>query len=726
MTTQRTLPSGQHIPIDATHIDPETLVLNHGDSFGVFDRWGDIVNVGGRLQGVFHCGSRYISHLEVRIFDVRPLLLSSTVSEDNDVLSVDLTNPRIRQASLELDESMIHLHRQKFISHGVVFERLRFHNYLVEPIEVPVALSVAADFHDIFQERGFTRRAQMGHIDYVTVDDRTLEIRYEGMDGILRICRLRCSEAFEHLPPNELRLTLTLTLAPQQHVDLYVDIQLIADGHGDAAPEGEPPLRMLQREIAEQKDRIAGITTSNDQFNRWMLRSRTDLVALLARKDNGYYPYAGVPWYNSVFGRDGLITGMQTLLIAPWIARDVLLHLARLQASEAEAADSALDAEPGKILHELREGELVNLGELPFKKYYGSADSTPLFIWLAGLYANRTGDQETIDRLWPHLERAMRWIDHHSGYSSSGFGTYLCHSEKGLRNQGWKDSHDAVFDEHGELVTGPIALCEVQGYIYQAKVQMARLATDRGEYDRRDTLLREAADLRTRFNQLFWDTELDFFVMALDGDARPCRVISSNPGHCLAAGIVDADKAQRMAARFMQEDLNSGWGIRTLSSRERRYNPMSYHNGAVWAHDTSLVATGLARYGCKDAAVSILQSLFDATLFLNLQRIPELFCGLPRRPGEGPTEYPVACAPQAWAVCAGFMMVESALGIRIIAQRREIQLENPCLGFLSELCLRDLWLSPHERVSLRFVNYQSGVAVEVIDKPARWNVIVRK
>jgi glycogen debranching enzyme len=429
-------------------------------------------------------------------------------------------------------------------------------------------------------------------------------------------------------------------------------------------------------------------SSSNPAFDRWVRRSADDLAMLTAETPYGPFPFAGVPWFATPFGRDALITAYSVLWLDPGLARGVLRFLA---AHQAQGASAAADAEPGKIFHELRGGEMPALGEVPFGCYYGSVDVTPWFVLLAAAYYERTGEEALLRELWPSLLAALAWIDGPGDPDGDGFVEYARRAGGGLANQGWKDSDDSIMHADGTPAAGPIALCEVQAYVYAAKSGLARVARALGEGALAGRLAREAADLRERFARAFWCEELGTFALALDGGKRPCRVPSSNAGHALFAGIALPEHAARVAESLLSRDLFSGWGVRTLGASAARFNPMSYHNGSVWPHDNALVAQGLARYGARAGAERIFAALFDASLAMDDARLPELVCGFDRVDGEQPALYPVACSPQAWSAASVFLLLQTALGVAIDARGRRVRAVRPALpAFLERVALRGI------------------------------------
>jgi glycogen debranching enzyme len=484
---------------------------------------------------------------------------------------------------------------------------------------------------------------------------------------------------------------------------------------------------MADSEAAATRERVraeyAGIESTSERFNEWVRRSAADLRMLVSTTPYGEYPYAGVPWFSTPFGRDGIITALQTLWVNPRIARGVLEYLAATQADEVNPAQ---DAEPGKILHETRSSEMARLGEVPFGRYYGSVDATPLFVILAGAYFERTGDRQFIAALWSHVVRALTWIDEYGDRDRDGFVEYARRSSKGLVHQGWKDSQDAVFHADGSLAEPPIALCEVQAYVYDARLRGAAIAEALGELARAATLRRAANRLRDRFEDAFWCEQESTYALALDGHKRPCRVRTSNAGHCLFGGIAAPDRARRVAEQLVGSNMFSGWGIRTVSPVEKRYNPMSYHNGSVWPHDNGLVAAGLSRYSFDDLLALPFSGLFDASEMVERSRLPELFCGFHRRVGDGPTLYPVACSPQAWAAGVVFGLIQSMLRLSVDVDARRLCITRAKLPpFLTTLRLLSVDLG-FGMVDLVFERQALDVSVTVLRKAGDFEVRVVK
>ena len=616
--------------------------------------------------------------MRLRINDCWPLLLSSTVREDNVLLVVDLTNPDIMSGEeIILSRDTLHVFRSTFLQNGACYVRLRFRSFALDPVEVMPELAFSADFVDIFEVRG-TRREQRGEMLPARVETASVELGYRGLDQVVRRTRLQFSPDPEELTENVARFRLEIS--PQHEQDILLRIECET---GEPAPERAPAgirfvetLDRFTADVAADRARDALIYTSNEQLNGWINRSAADLHLMTTETEHGRYPYAGIPWFSVPFGRDGIITALEYLWVDPELARGVLLYLAATQATEVIPEK---DAEPGKILHETRRGEMAALGEIPFGQYYGTVDATPLFVSLARAYYRRTADLELIDAIWPNILRALEWIDRYADMDGDGLFEYARRSHKGLVTQGWKDSWDSVFHADGKLADPPVALCEVQGYVYAAWQAAAELAGLRGDAAMVADLSLRARRLRQQFEKAFWMDDLGTFALALDGRKRPCRVRTSNAGHALLTGIAGRARARRVAQTLLDDSSFSGWGIRTVAETEPRYNPMAYHNGSIWPHDNALIAQGFARYGLKSATMKVFSGLLDVSLFVDLHRMPELFCGFVRRPGQGPTLYPVACAPQAWAAGSVFLLLQSCLGMTIHAPKRQIRFNRPAL-----------------------------------------------
>lgn len=683
-----------------------TRVLKHGDTFAVLDPSGDIVPTGLGEQGVYHRGTRHLSRYELSINGRRPLLLSSTVRDRNELLTVDLTNPDLVDGTGLLPRGSLHVFRTQVLWAGTLHERVRLTNFGLEPAAVALAFRLDADFRDVFEVRG-SRRARRGERLSPERVDGALNLVYRGRDGVTRRTRVEADPPPAELGPGALRYDLTI--APQSSVTVVLAVGCPDNSGGAAAFDAARAAS--GRALTDARSRGARIRTSNERMNEWLNRSSADLHMMVTALPTGPYPYAGVPWFSTPFGRDGIITAFEVLWTDPNLAAGVLRLLAETQARRMAPRR---DAEPGKILHEMRNGEMAALGEIPFGRYYGSIDATPLFVMLAAAYYQRTGDLGAIAPLWDAIDSALHWLDEFGDLDGDGFVEYRRRTETGLLHQGWKDSSDPVSHADGRLAEPPIALCEVQGYAYAARRAGARLAAALGRPARARALERSAEDLRLRFERTFWLEDGGHYALALDGHKLPCAVLASNAGHVLWTGLCSPERAARTAERLMREDSFSGFGIRTLAASAPRYNPMSYHNGSVWPHDNALIAAGFARYGLTALAGRLLAGLFEAALWLDLHRLPELFCGFRQRPGEGPTRYPLACAPQAWAAGAVALLLSSSLGMTIDAPARRITFAGAYLPpFLDEVDIEGLRLGGHE-VDLRLRRCPQDVGIQIL------------
>ena len=717
--------AGEDVRIDESYIETHTSLverrlrtLKSGQSFAVMDISGDMGFIPEGPEGLYHRDMRHLSRLALSFTGLRPLLLSSVVHDDNAALSVDLTNPDIEENHhLDMPRDVIALQRTKFLWNDTAYERIGMRNYDVRRRHFRVELHFDADFRDLFEVRGMKRKKHGRRRAEVVGNDKVV-FTYEGLDGIARRTELRFDPAPARLETGF--AAFDVGLAAGERRSILIDVQCIGELEAGAKaasfPVSEPFVRAyrnLRRSIRKDTSAIGRIESSNDVFDEVLRRSTTDIYMLVSETEHGPYPFAGIPWYSTAFGRDGLITAMLMLWADPEIARGVLQYLA---ATQATAHDPAADAQPGKILHETRNGEMAMLGEVPFRRYYGTVDATPLFVMLAGQYFERTGDRETIARIWPNIEAALAWCDEHGDSDGDGFVEYRRETEAGLANQGWKDSHDSMFHADGACAEGPIALVEVQGYVYAAKAAAAAMARALGRNDVAERLSGEAERLREAFDKAFWCEEIGSYAMALDGEKRQLRVRGSNAGHALFSGIARRERAPIVARTLMHADSFSGWGIRTIARGEARYNPMSYHNGSVWPHDNALIALGFGRYGLKEEAARVFSAMFDAASYQDLRRLPELFCGFLRRPRRGPTAYPVACSPQAWAAAVPFGLLQASLGLELPFTENEVRFQSPRLpNFLSRLRLEGLRLGD-SRLDLRLDRHGDDMTVSVLSR----------
>ncbi|WP_018042014.1 amylo-alpha-1,6-glucosidase [Methylobacterium sp. 88A] len=744
-----------HIEAQTSLVERPLRSLKYGEAFAVLDSYGDIGVLPGP-EGLYFQDTRYLSRLGFTIEDQRPLLLSSVMQDDNGALSVDMTTPDIRidaHDETTIPRELIAIERTKFLFKGACYDRIGLRNYDSRHWKLKIGVTFDADYRDLFEVRGMDRPVR-GKRSVQVANESEVQFRYVGLDEVVRTTSLHFGPKPHRIEPG--RAEFEVSLPPGGRTSLFIRVVFESHRAFTSAPAAEKvgedaaaglshaagssagarhpkglgegvifarAYRDARRDLRQLTAGITTIISSNDQFNEAACRATADLYMLASRTPEGIYPFAGIPWYSTVFGRDGIITAMMALWIDPNFAKGVLRYLASTQ---AKAVDPAADAQPGKVLHETRRGEMAMLGEVPFRHYYGTIDGTPLFVMLAYEYYAVTGDIETIKRIWPALELALTWMNEYGDRDGDGFVEYARDTDKGLENQGWKDSHDSIFHTDGQLAKGPIALCEVQGYVYAAKNGMAKLATLLGHDDLATRLGKEALALRENFDKAFWCEEIGTYALALDGAKKQCAVRSSNAGHALFTGIALPERAASVAANLLSKDGFNGWGVRTIARGEARYNPMSYHNGSIWPHDNALVAMGLARYDLKPEASRIFQGMFDTALYQDQKRLPELFCGFMRRNQRGPVSYPVACSPQAWAAAAPFAFLSACIGLEIQHDRNRIRLRNPTLpDFLEGVSIFNLKLGD-SRIDLRVQRYGSDVTVNVLRRVGDAQVSVVK
>jgi glycogen debranching enzyme len=704
-----------------------SLVLKQGDLFGVFDSSGNIDSELRYDEGLYFKGTRHLSKFTLSLFLfgslAKPHLLSSSVRADDVVLGADLTNPDVYASGrVVVPRGSIHLSRRMFLWEGILYQQILIRSYGRGTIRTGLILEFDADYVDIFEIRG-QERHKRGSLEPPLFDKDQLTLAYRGLDGVKRstVIKFQGHAEFPAVNDGSKRVSFSFDLAPSGQQTLTFSTLSSLDNTRREVKIFADALHRAEHADATRGWGGCGIHSSDKQFNSWIERSQADIGMMLTETPYGFYPYAGVPWFSTPFGRDGIITALQCLWMAPSIARGVLGYLAATQATEE---DPKRDAEPGKILHEAREGEMAALGEIPFGRYYGSIDATPLFVILAGSYYIRSGDVNFSRGLWPHVEAALEWIDDYGDIDGDGFVEYQRKSETGLIQQGWKDSFDSVFHANGDLAEPPIALSEVQGYVYAAKKLGGEMARVLGFAQQAEKLNAQADSLRAQFNSVFWIPEMGTYALALDGRKDPCRVKTSNAGQCLFTGIANPMNAGIAAQTLMAEQSFSGWGVRTVAEGESRYNPMSYHDGSVWPHDNALISVGFARYGLNRESLRLLNSLLAASGFFEGQRLPELFCGFERSPGKAPTQYPVACSPQAWAAGAALMLLQSCLGLWINAPARRLVLSRPCLpSQIRQLEIHNLQVND-SRVDLLIRSDTDSVSVSVQKQMGQLEVIL--
>ncbi len=733
------------IPIDQNVVSPwvcligehpiSTLTLKDDDLFLITDTLGNISDLSCRIGGIedsmglFCRDTRFLSRLELQIDGRSPTSFSSSAHK-GFAMSVLCSNPEINdQSGQQIKSETIGIHREIVIKGGL-FEEMQITNYNTHPISFMVSLSFDSDFRDVFEVRGTKREKRGILLNYVPdampttaeVLFKEIILAYEGLDGALMESRVQ----FNARQPDEIigyTAVWRLNLAPHEVIVLGYRIHLFTDNYPTSVTTvPEAFAQAKDAELLEEKlwmEQITRIQTDNKSLNQVIDRAVQDIYLLRQTSEKNNFLSAGVPWFSTLFGRDSIISASQTLVLDPTIARDTLLILAHFQ---GKTDNEWRDEQRGKILHEIRLGEMARCHEVPHNPYYGTVDATPLWLMLYAEYFAWTGDQTTLDQLWANALSAMAWIDRNC--KETGYLSYQRSSSKGLLNQGWKDSDNCIVDRNGKVAQGAIALCEVQGYVYAAKIRMSEIAERKSLFDLAEMWRSQAQDLKTRFNQDFWMPDQDFCALALDGDGKPVDSITSNPGHCLHLGIFDHEKSLSVAARLNEPDMFNGWGVRTLSSQSPAYNPMGYHIGSVWPHDNSLIALGMRSQSLVKQSLRIVQGLIDMTISQPYQRPPELFCGYEHDGFTSPVQYPVACSPQAWATGTIFQLISIMVNFVPDAKNNQLRIIDPCLlNSINRLSIQNLRIG-QTLLDLEFERYGDTTACRVNKKRGNTRVII--
>lgn len=719
--TNRILNEG--IPFIIIDIKEPRLAIKEDDFFVYANMSGNIPADNTSGLGFYASDTRFLSCWELYLNGREPILLSASAQRDY-MAHIELTNSDIVEGEqLIIPQETINIRRLRVLGQNLI-ERIRIKNYNPVPISINLDFAFFADFADIFEVRGL-RRTKRGQLFQPKANGRELTLAYLGLDDIFRQTKIYFSEEPDKFSfiLNKAVVRYHLTIAPFGRKVLVLNVVPIIGKEKKVITNINKEITSLNRSYEKWTQSCTLINTDNELFNSVLNRGRDDIRALVTKSPYGAIITAGIPWYVAPFGRDGLIAALQTMLLNSEITRNSLEMLAHLQ---GHAVDPFRDEEPGKIMHELRRGELATLNEIPHTPYYGSVDSTPLFLLVLTEYYKWTGDIAFFKRHYEAVLQALEWIDKYGDLDGDGLVEYQRRSRRGLINQGWKDSYNSIVHTNGKLAHGPIALVEVQAYVYYAKKRLAQVFENIGEKGKAAQLKKEAEKLKKLVNKMFWMEEESFLAMALDGDKRQVKTITSNPGQVLWSGILTPDKAEKVVNKLMQPEMFSGWGIRTVSKKAINYNPMSYHNGSVWPHDNGIIVRGLKRYGYIKEALTVATGLFDAAVQHPYFRLPELFCGFTRRGADAPVSYPVACSPQAWSAGVMFMIVQSILGLTPDAPNNILYVNNPTLPvWLNSITLSNLKIGSSS-ITIKFTRSDGVTTFTVPKKEGKIRVVMEE
>jgi len=694
---------------------------------------GSIDPEGASSQGLFLADTRFLSRFQIYLDGCPPYLLGSS-EEELFQASFLLAN---RGTSTVPDRTVGILQRNSLRerSSGLadVLVELSIVNWCMKPVAFPLSIELASDFFDTFEARGVTRLKRGRLLDPV-VKDSSIELAYIGLDGIRDSTHIKLRRKMDRFENGLVHYDISLDVNKRTTVTLEFTLKSEATARAPADKRLAAAPEITGRQKPDWFDQATTMSTSDSRVNGILQRSCRDLELLLTEFPRAWAPAAGLPRFSVPFGRDSLITGIQTLSWNPALSRDALQFLAERQGKEVNPWN---DEQPGKIMHEMHTGELARLREVPFGLFYGSIDATPLFLVLAAEYLRWTADLGWYRTLRPHLDAAWSWVDTYGSIDGSGYIQYAAHIPPkassaaltvGLFNQGWKDSSTAVVYSNGEICRDhPVALAEVQGYLYRALHLWgglyAAMPEEEGMRETGEAMLRRAADLKIRFNRDFWMEDKEYYAMALDGHHRHVDSITSNPGHCLWARLIDEEHAAATAKKLTSEDVLSSWGIRTMSLDEKAFNAFSYHDGSIWPFENALIGDGLKKYGFVMETQQVHEAMIDASRYFEYFRWPEVYCGVTRQTAGVLARQPDASRPQAWSAGAIFLLLQTWLGIAPRAFSRHVDITPVMPRNVSEIVIRDMAiLGSH--LSLRLVKEGNALLLEIADNPGNLDIMI--
>jgi glycogen debranching enzyme len=682
-------------------------VIKENDLFLLTDKSGDISASDTYGLGLYTKDTRFLSKFQLWINEKKPVLLTSN-AEDNYVSTILLTNPHIEMdGDIQLWRESIEIERKRFIYDEVLYETIKVKNYYPKQVSFDISVEMDADFADMFIVRGF-QHGEIGTKEETIVNEQEMIFHYRGADQVNRQTVVKWSRNPKRFEKGTVTFNFTLGHEQEDEVTLMI-CPNVGELQTREFVDKDEALSKIEQSYQEWQEQTTKVTSDVERMQRLVERGLKDIRVLLTDLGHGKFPVAGLPWFGVPFGRDSLIAALQMLPFNPEVAKGTLKTMAAYQGTKE---DPWRDEQPGKIMHEIRFGELANTNQVPFTPYYGTIDATPLFLILLTEYVKWTGDIYLFDELQDNVENALRWIHQYGDRDGDLFVEYHQESRKGIANQGWKDSGDSIVHRNGDYAKTPIALCEVQGYVYQAKMGIAEIYKAKGLMEKAEHLQKEAEELKAKYNEAFWMEEAKFYAIALDHEKKQVGTITSNPGHTLYSGIIPNDRVEQVVNVLCSEKMFSGFGIRTMGKGEAGYNPMSYHDGSIWPHDNSLILLGLTKTGQQQAAKKVISGLLEAAKHFEYDRLPELFCGYDASVGK-PIPYPVACSPQAWAAGTPFIFIQSLLGLFPNALAGEIIINPMLLDGMNELKVENISIG-NGKLSLHLKRNKDGIQLNIL------------